>query len=168
MQKNYTTSRLLLNELSYSDAEFIFRLTNTPEWKKFIGDRHINIPEDATGYIHKILSNPHINYWVVKIAEKEIPIGIITFIKREYLDHHDIGFAFLKEYTKQGYAYEATSAVLNDLMRDPVHSIIFATTIKENSNSIKLLEKSGFHFCNEITVDSEKLLLFSNESNEQI
>jgi RimJ/RimL family protein N-acetyltransferase len=144
MQNNYNTARLILNELSLSDAEFISELVNTPEWIQFIGDRNVRSMEDAIAYIQKILDNPNVHYWVVRTRDREILVGIITFIRRDYLDHPDIGFAFLPRHTKQGYAYEAASAVLNDIKKDSSHSEILATTVKENKNSIRLLEKLSF------------------------
>ncbi|MGE5108317.1 MAG: GNAT family N-acetyltransferase [Sphingobacteriales bacterium] len=161
MKDNYSTPRLLLNKLTVSDTELILELVNSPEWIKFIGNRNIKTTEEAIPYIQKIIDNPAINYWVVKIQDQQIPIGIVTFIKRDYLDHHDIGFAFLAKYTKQGYAYEATAAVLNDVIKDAAHTHILATTVKENTNSIQLLEKLGFQFNNEINHEDEMLLVYS-------
>lgn len=160
MRNNYNTHRLLLNELSLNDTEFMLELINGSEWIKFIGDRNINSKDDATGYIQKIIDNTAINYWVVKLRDQQIPIGIVTFIKKDYLDHHDIGFAFLAEYTKQGYAGEAVAAVLEDLIKDPAHECILATTIIENTNSIQLLKKLGFEYDTEIISKDEKLLVY--------
>jgi len=162
MKNNLTTKRLSLNNLTLNDAEFIFELVNTPEWKQFIGDRNIKTLSDANEYINKLIYNPDINYWVVKLKDNQTLIGVITFIKRNYLEHHDIGFAFLARYTKKGYAYEATSAVLNEVRKDEVHDRIHATTIKENINSIQLLKKLGFEFDKEIQVEKEILLLYSD------
>ncbi len=166
MNYNYTTPRLLLNELTLSDALFIAELVNTPEWIQFIGNRNINSLIEANEYVQKIIDNPTVNYWVVKLKDQEIPIGIITFIKREYLDHHDIGFAFLHQYTQKGYAYEAALAVLNDLAKHSNHQQILATTVKDNSNSIQLLEKLGLRFWKEIERENETLLVYAITSDK--
>jgi len=166
MLNNYTTPRLFLKELSIHDAEFILELVNMPEWKKFIGDRNINNTEEAKKYIQKIIDNPAFKYWVVKITDRQIPIGIITFIKRDYLDYYDIGFSFLSEYTGRGYAYEASEVVLRDLLKDPAYSRILAITMKENINSIKLLEKLGFLFENQVQDANEVLELYGISANE--
>ncbi|MDP4263576.1 MAG: GNAT family N-acetyltransferase [Bacteroidota bacterium] len=161
MQDNYSTPRLLLDKLTLRDTEFIYELVNTPGWIKFIGDRNIKTQEDAIAYIQKLIDNPAINYWVVKSKGQSIPMGIVTFIKRGYLEHHDIGFAFLPEYSKQGYAYEATIAILDDVIKDPLHTQILATTIKENTNSIRLLEKLGLQFSHEIQIGNEMLQVYA-------
>ncbi|HVG42438.1 MAG TPA: GNAT family N-acetyltransferase, partial [Chitinophagaceae bacterium] len=161
MQNNYQTKRLILNELSLNDEAFITELLNTPEWIKFIGDRNIRTQEDAREYIQKIMYNSNITYWVVKLQDKKTSIGIITFIKRDYLEHYDIGFAFLSKFANKGYAHEATMAVLNDVITNPSHTHILATTVKENTNSIKLLEKLGLRFEKEIKQGNDLLLIYS-------
>jgi RimJ/RimL family protein N-acetyltransferase len=161
MQHAYSTHRLLLNEINLDDAEFILELVNTPEWIKFIGDRNIRSIAEANEYIQKIISNPNTNFWVVQIQDQQTPIGIITFIKRDYLDHHDIGFAFLAKYTKKGYAHEASIAVLNDAVKNANHKQILATTVKENTNSIQLLEKLGLRFYKEIQNENQLLQVYS-------
>ncbi len=161
MQKNYTTERLLLNELNIADTDFIFELVNTAAWKKFIGDRNIHNSEDALAYTQKIIDNTNIRYWTVKLKEQQVAVGVITLIKRDYLEHRDIGFAFLPIYGKKGYAFEAATAILNDIVKGNHSSAILATTIEENDNSIKLLEKLGFSFSKKITHDGETLLLYA-------
>ena len=167
MKNSIETERLVLNHLTLNDADFIFELVNTSEWKTFIGERNVNKIEDAKTYIQKLIDNPNINYWVVKLKDNETSIGIITFIKRDYLEHHDIGFAFLPRYTKQGYAYEATAAVLNEVTKDPAHNHVLATTLKENINSIQLLKKLSFEFEKEFKTDNEVLLLYSNQPGKE-
>lgn len=161
MQKNYLTDRLLLTELALQDNEFLFELVNTPEWISFIGDRNIRTVDDASMHIQKIMDNPNANYWVVSLQDQQIPIGIITFIKRDYLEHYDIGFAFFSRYANKGYAYEATTIVLRDVVKNPSYTHILATTVNENASSIKLLKKLGLRFEREIKVENELLLLYS-------
>jgi len=161
MQKDYLTNRLILNTLNINDHAFITELVNTPEWIKFIGDRNIRTQEDAKTYIQKTIDNPNVNYWAVKLQGQHTPVGIITFIKRDYLEHYDIGFAFLPQYTNKGYAHEATTAVLNDIINNLTHTHILATTVKENTNSIKLLEKLGLRFEKEIENGNDVLSIYS-------
>jgi len=87
------TARLLIEPLQSSDHPFILDLVNTPGWLEFIGDRNLHSVSEAIVYINKIINNPSIKYWVIKLKESAIPIGIVSFIKRDYLQFHDIGFA---------------------------------------------------------------------------
>ncbi|MFN8343791.1 MAG: GNAT family N-acetyltransferase [Spirosomataceae bacterium] len=161
MQKQYYSRRLSISEITLQDREFILELVNTPEWIRFIGERNVKTEEAAIAYIQKLLDNPNITYWVIKLKEEQTPIGVISFIKRDYLQHYDIGFALLAAYSKKGYAFEAVSAVLDDLVKDPTHTHILATTIKENNNSIRLIEKLGLRFVNEFNLDKDCLAVYS-------
>jgi ribosomal-protein-alanine N-acetyltransferase len=155
------TFRLLLFKLSAADAAFMFELLNTPLWIRFIGDRNIRTIADVQAYIQKISDNPKTDYWVVKLKDQQTRVGVVTFMKRDYLDHYDIGFAFLPSYAKQGYAYEAAKKLLEEV--NPHHQQILATVLKENNNSIHLLEKLGLHLDKEIVVNNETLLLYSTK-----
>lgn len=159
--KNYFVSdRLSLSPLSIADDGFILELLNTPGWLKFIGDRNVQTLEQARDYISKISKSPTVKYWVTRLRHSGTSIGIITFIKRDYLEHKDIGFAFLPNYAKKGYALEATTAVLNDLSANPEIKSILATTVKDNFDSISLLDKMGFTFDRQIRIEAQSLLLY--------
>ncbi len=166
MQATYTTERLFLRNLKADDNAFIFELLNTPGWIKFIGDRNIKTSEDADKYIQKITGNPDINYRVVTLQQDKTAIGLVTLIKRNYLDHPDIGFAFLPAYNRQGYAFEATNTVLHDLLKKSAYSTVLATTIPENNASIHLLKNLGFSFSKEITNEGEQLHVFTITKDE--
>jgi RimJ/RimL family protein N-acetyltransferase len=164
MQQEFKTERLMLTTLNDHESKFIFELLNTEGWKKFIGERHIKNLADADAYIDRICNNKNVTYWVVKIKENNSSIGIITLIKRDYLEHHDIGFAFLPEFGKRGYAYEAANMILDYLFSKGSHKKILATTIPANTNSIQLLEKLGLKFENEIIIENETLHVFGIDS----
>ncbi|MFM6924290.1 MAG: GNAT family N-acetyltransferase [Ferruginibacter sp.] len=165
MKPNYKTARLFLRPMNADDAAFIYELVNTPGWIKFIGDRNVKNTEDAGNYILKITSNPGIAYRVVTLLDTKTAIGIVTFIKRDYLDHPDIGFAFLPAYSKQGYAFEASKEILQDLLKMDEHRTILATTIPENSSSVHLLKKLGFSFSREFSHEGLVLQLYAITKN---
>jgi RimJ/RimL family protein N-acetyltransferase len=166
MKTSIITERLLIDLLATSDEDFIFEIVNTKGWLKFIGDRNIHSKEDAAVYIKKILSNSNIIYYIVRLKENKIPAGIISFIKRDYLQHWDIGFAFLPKFEGRGYAFEAAKEVLLAAIKNPEHSNIFATTLPGNVSSIKLLKKLGLIFKEEIQVENELLHLYSGNKSQ--
>lgn len=165
MLENFTTERLILNALSHNDTAFIYELVNTPEWIRFIGQRHVTNHEDATNYINRILYNINADYTTVRLKDSLTPIGVITFLQRDYLPHPDIGFAFLPQFGKKGYAYEAAKVVLDSLKQVNSHKTLLATTLPDNVNSIHLLEKLNLQFDKEISVGEEKLLLYTTSDN---
>jgi len=155
------TDRLLLNPLSISDAPFVQELVNTPGWLRFIGERNVHTAEDALAYVQKLIGNQSIHYKVVSLKDSGVPIGVITFIQRDYLDHPDIGFAFLPAYNKHGYAFEASKAVLLEIAKNSSWIRIMATTVPENTSSILLLEKLRLVFEGALSRDGIVLHTYS-------
>lgn len=154
------TDRLHIEVLSHADASFLIELVNTPGWLEFIGNRNVYTLFDAQNYIQNLLNNENYRYWTVKLKSTNTPIGLISLIKRDYLDNSDIGFAFLPQYGNLGYAFEATQAVINKVSTLPKFEILLATTLPNNIHSIKLLKRLHFSFIKEITVNEELLNLY--------
>jgi [ribosomal protein S5]-alanine N-acetyltransferase len=154
------TSRLFIKPLSIEDKHFIFELLNTKSWIKYIGNRNINSVSDAVAYIHNVIRNPEIDYWTVILKENKNPIGLITLIKRSYLEFKDIGFAFLPKFTNKGYAFEATSAFLQNLANNKSEEYLLAIILPNNEAAGKLIEKLGFTYQKTITNDNETLSLY--------
>ena len=160
------TARLILRELTLSDAEFILQLLNTPTWLKFIGDKNVHNSKDAERYLH---DGPLASYrehgfglWLVSLKETNTPIGLCGLLKREYLENVDIGFALIPDYVGLGYGFEIVSATIKHSRNILCLDKIVAITDDYNASSIKLLNKLGFHFDRKvITSDKEEVLLFS-------
>lgn len=140
----FETDRLELASVCADDAAFMLELVNTPGWLRFIGDRGVRSADDAIHYINKILDNPHGYYWVVRLKADKHPIGVISFLKRDYLEHPDIGFAFLPDQTQKGFAQEAAKAVLDYILSILNTKTVLAISLKGNDRSAHLLEKLGF------------------------
>ena len=108
-----------------------------------------------------ILNSPNVLYRVARLGDGSMPIGVVTLIKRDYLDDHDIGFAFLPQYAGMGYAYEATIAIIDELKKNHGLSVLHAISVKENKSSINLLERCGFRWIRAVKTDDEVLQLYS-------
>ncbi|MFN2491389.1 MAG: GNAT family N-acetyltransferase [Pyrinomonadaceae bacterium] len=144
------TERLILRKFSTDDAEFVLALLNEPSFLRFIGDKGVRTLEDARNYI---VSGPLESYeqhgfglWVVEVRDSKVPIGICGLLKRNSLDHADVGFAFLPEYWSRGYAHESASAVLTYSRNVIGLNRILAITNQDNTGSIKVLERIGLKF----------------------
>lgn len=166
-QSVINTERLLLKPVSIADSIFILELLNTKGWIEFIGNRNVQTNDQAIKYIEQIIEKENIVYWIVKLMNNETPVGVITLIKRSYLDYPDIGFAFLPQYTNCGYAFEAAKSVLNQIKNETVQTFILATTNPDNIKSIKLIKKLEFTFNKEIIVDNTLLCVYQYECFKQ-
>jgi RimJ/RimL family protein N-acetyltransferase len=142
-------------------AAFIQQLLNTAGWLQFIGDRNVRSEAEAYAYINKINENPAVTYWTVTLSAEPATIGVISLIQRDYLEYPDIGFAFLPEFNGQGYAFEAASAVLDHLRAESNYPQLYAAALPDNTASIKLLIKLGFHFERSANFEHREKLLYS-------
>lgn len=161
------TERLQLRPFSLEDGEFILELLNTEGWIKYVGDRNVKTIEQARAYLENgPLKSYRINGFglsLVQLKADNKPIGMCGLLKRDYLDHLDIGFAFLPGYMGKGYAYEVARKIIDDGFARLHLEKILAITLPENFSSVRLLKKIGFEYVKKIiTPDTgEELLLYS-------
>ena len=144
------TNRLRLRRLSVDDAEFILRLLNEPSFMQNIGDRGVRTTEDARAYILKgpVASYEKFGFGLLLVEQKEsgVPIGMCGLLKRDVLEHVDIGYALLPEFWSQGYAFESASAVMSYAREKLGAKQVLAVVNADNQSSIRLLEKMGFRY----------------------
>lgn len=162
------TDRLRIREFTLQDTAFIIELLNSPGWLKYIGDRQVHTLEQATAYLQngpvKSYAENGFGLWMVELKKDGTPIAMCGIIRRDFLQHPDIGFALLPAFMGQGYAFEMASAVqsyaTNSLKLEKLCAIVLA----ENEHSIKLLNK--LHFRPHATIiypgTDDELLLFMN------
>jgi len=147
-----TTERLTISRLSDKDAPFIYTLVNEPSFLRFIGDKQVSDKASALLYLHHgpLASYREFGYGLyrVSLTRSNITIGICGLVKREFLIHPDVGFAFLSQYCGKGYAYEAAVAVLEYEAKRNDLAVISAITDCDNQSSVNLLERLGFNKIN--------------------
>jgi len=143
------TTRLRLRRLTADDADFIRRLLNEPSFIRYIGDRGVRTLADARKYMREGPMDSYERYgfglYVVEIKDGQTPAGICGLLKRDSLEDVDLGFAFLPEFWRHGYAREASAAVLDDAQARGFTRVLAITT-PDNAGSIRLLLKLGFRF----------------------
>jgi len=167
--KTFQTERLLLRPTSEEDALFICELLNTPKWLQFIGERDVKSEESARAYIRaKML--PQLeklgfsNYTVIRKADN-VKLGSCGLYDRPGLEGIDLGFAFLPQHEKKGYASEASKELLRAAGEDFGLKKINAITAGENLGSQKLLEKLGLVFTKTVRLPGEEVDLMFYEKN---
>lgn len=138
------TPRLHLRPFTLDDAAFSLRLLNEPSFHEHIGDKGVRDLDGARAYL---ASGPMASYaahghglLAVVLKATGEPIGMCGLLKREHLEHPDLGYAFVPEAWGQGYALEAARAVMNDAKLPRVLALVSPG----NASSVRLLEKLGF------------------------
>ncbi|MEH6770355.1 GNAT family N-acetyltransferase [Maribacter arcticus] len=164
--KKIETERLYLKRAKLEDSDFIFELLNSASWIKYIGDKKITTENTAKDYIQETLISSYdkngFGLLIIKLKD-ETSIGLCGFLKRDYLKHADLGFALLKAYEGNGYAFEATYAIMEYGESELDLKKVMAICMETNQKSLQLLSKLGFKKIDTIkpSETSEELLLLS-------
>jgi RimJ/RimL family protein N-acetyltransferase len=143
------TRRLNMRHFHSRDAAFILRLLNEPSFHQYIGDRKVRTIDDAIKYINSRLIASYLNhgYGLYIVEQKDgTPIGMCGLVKRDPAEDPDVGFAFIPEVWRQGYAFESAAEILNYARQTLGLTRVLGITIPDNISSVKTLEKLGLHF----------------------
>jgi ribosomal-protein-alanine N-acetyltransferase len=162
-----STARLHVRHFTRADTAFLLRLLNTEGWLRFIGDRGVRTEADALAYLEARILPGYAEHgfgaYVLERRDTGEAIGISSLVKRDSLDHVDLGYALLPEHFGRGYALEASEAVMRyahvALGLNPLLAIVQA----DNSASIALLHKLGFAFEREYDDGRDRLQLFRKD-----
>ena len=162
------TERLALRKITTDDAPFLLKLLNEPSFIQNIGDRNVRSIDDASRYA---LNGPIASYeqhgfglYLVELKESQAEIGICGLVKRDSLPDADIGFAFLPEYWRQGYAVESARAIKEYGAGALGMKRFLAIVNPANAGSIRVLEKIGLVYdCMiRVTPDAPEICLYSS------
>lgn len=141
----------------------MFELMTSPGYLRFVGDRGVNSVADAERYIAEyFLKSTKINgfgFFVARNNSSE-SMGVVGFLKKDYLRNPDIGFAFLPQYSGQGLAYEVCQTVLPHAQSNWIAGDIDAITDQENTASHRLLSKLHFKYLRDILHQDQVLKLY--------
>jgi [ribosomal protein S5]-alanine N-acetyltransferase len=140
------TGRLALNELTADDAPFIVELLLSRGFKENIGDRGVRDLDGARGYIERTRAGYAANgfgVWRADLKATGEAAGICGLVKRDGLDHPDIGYAFLEGFWGSGLASEAGAATLAYAREVLGLPTIVAIVQPTNGGSIAVLRKIG-------------------------
>lgn len=165
--KSYQTERLLLRPVVKEDAPFILELLNSPKWLQNIGDRNVKSLEAAEDYIAAKMM-PQLerlgygNFAVIRKSDG-VKMGCCGLYDREGLEVVDIGFSFLPEYERKGYAFESANKIIKLAQEDFKLTQVSGITTEANMASRKLLEKLGLTFQKFVKLpnEEEELMYFS-------
>ena len=140
------TERLTLHDLTQGDAPFILELLLSPGFLQNIGDRGVRDLDGARGYIDRAQAGYAANgfgLWRADLKATGEATGLAGLVRREGLDHPDVGYAFLEAFWGQGLASEAAAACLRHGFDVVGLQTIVAITTQANLGSIAVLKKIG-------------------------
>ncbi|RUO80196.1 RimJ/RimL family protein N-acetyltransferase [Idiomarina tyrosinivorans] len=146
----FETQRVTVRQLSLNDAEWLLALFNSQGFIRYIGDREIRTVAQAKRYIQqgplKSYQETGLGLYAVEAQTTATPVGVVSLLKRDYLEHIDVGYAMLPEHQGQGYALAATAGLIDYARWRFALSQIDAISQADNQASIMLLQRLQFRY----------------------
>ena len=159
---NIETDRTILRKLSPTDARDFYNLNLDKEVLKYTGDKAFERVEEATDFLTTY--DQYQKYGVGRLAV--IDKATMAFIgwcglkysleKKEY----DIGFRFHRKYWNKGYATETAKRCIEFGFDVLGIERIVGRAMKENTGSIKVLEKIGMTFKTTFDFDGHEGVIY--------
>ncbi|GAB2198102.1 GNAT family N-acetyltransferase [Sessilibacter sp. MAH4] len=142
------SERLCIRHFLLSDTDYILTQLNDAAFIQNIADKNVKTKAEAELYLQNSpLESYKLNGFglnMVQLKETLEPIGMCGLVKRPELDTPDLGYAFLPNYWRKGYAEEACNIVLSHAKHNLKINEVLAITLPDNTASNYLLRKLGF------------------------
>lgn len=145
------TERLVLRELLPSDGADVLVFRGDPVVQKY-DDPPLHTFQEASGFIEEMrqaCANQQQQIWAVTLEGSNTVIGLVSL---QYWSHRgdqyhrraEVGYGIARASWGQGIGSEAVRAVAHYGFAELKLNRIYAGTIADNHESVRLLEKLGF------------------------
>lgn len=142
------TERLTLRELRASDVNEVYYMRSHPEVMKYIGVPLAANMAEAEAYLDRLtnmMSRQEGIWWAITLKDAPTMVGVIAY--RNFLKEHyrgELSYALHPDLQGRGLMQEALALILDyGFNKIGLHSIE-ANVDKENTASIRLLERNNF------------------------
>lgn len=155
MGKNGTqtleTERLILRKLSVNDAKDAFKnWCSDNEVSKYMTWSTHKTEKDTKKWLKEVekVYIDNINYeWGIVLKETNELIGSIgAYIKEEFDNRYEIGYAISKKYWRNGFTTESTKKVMDYLINNEGIKRFIGRHAKLNGASGSVMQKAGFRY----------------------
>ena len=159
------TDRLLLREFILDDAEKFYQLNLNPNVIKYTGNTAFKSIEEAKLFLENYNDYKVNGYgrWAVINKDSNEFIGWCGLKYGELENETDIGFRFFEEKWNKGYATESATACLKYGFEVLKSNRIIGRAMKENTTSIKVLEKIGLVYETDCIFENKEAVIYKIE-----
>ena len=163
------TNRLYLRKLTTDDAKSLYLLNLDRDVIKYTGDKAFKNMVDAkiflTNYDH--YKKYDFGRWAVINKENNKFLGWCGLKYTQELEEYDIGFRFFKNVWNKGYATESAVACVKLGFEKYKMAEIVGRVMKENTGSIRVLEKIGLTYNKPFNFDGQEGLIYKIENKNK-
>ncbi|MGG5578033.1 GNAT family N-acetyltransferase [Myroides sp. C15-4] len=162
MKKILETPRLFLRELEIADAPSLFALNANPNVIRYTGNTAFTSIEEARIFLENYSDYRENGYgrWAVIHKDSERFLGWCGLKFDVETQQTDIGFRFFEEDWGKGYATESAQACLKVGFETFQLKEIVGRAMKANTASIRVLEKLGLHYVEDMVLDQQEAVLY--------
>lgn len=159
----FETARCLVRHFTIADEAECFLLNGDIEVVRYI--RPVKSAEECSAFLQQIISDqelaPLYGRWYVANKITREFIGSFAVIPITGTDKIQLGYSLLPQQWGKGYATELTFGGLQYVFTQTNLQTIYAVTEVANTDSQKVLLKTGFTLFNSYTENGKDLLEFS-------
>ncbi|WHY31585.1 GNAT family N-acetyltransferase [Bacillus wiedmannii] len=163
---------IYLQEFTVKDAESIYKIANQPEIEKFLPDwkstkeQRVNwvtndeIPENKA-FLHAVRTRTNIDDHILRLgifkkSTNEFIGWCCTGMKDELpAPNREIMYAVSSEYHNNAYATKATKGLIGYLFENTNVDVLNAIALIKNVPSNKVIEKCGFTYLGQQTIENQ-------------
>ncbi|WP_212936696.1 GNAT family N-acetyltransferase [Bacillus hominis] len=163
---------IYLQEFTVKDAESIYKIANQPEIEKFLPDwkstkeQRVNwvtndeIPENKA-FLDAVRTTTNTDDHILRLGifkktTNEFIGWCCTSLKDELpAPNREIMYAVSSEYHNNGYATKATQGLIGYLFENTNVDVLNAIALINNVPSNKVIEKCGFAFLSQQTIENQ-------------
>ncbi len=158
----FKTKRLELRPFKTSDAELFLAINIDPYVRKYLWDDEVIDAKTAKEIIFQNETHfEHDKYglWKIQLKENGQVIGYVGLWYFFNEPQPQLIYALLKEYTKKGYAQEASNSIVKYAFNELGFKYLIAATDEPHLESQKVAKKLGMSFV-EKRYENEKATMF--------
>lgn len=157
------TNRLIMRPFEERDAEGLFLLDSNPDVMKYVGgvvSTKIEQSQQMIEFIQKQYKENGVGRLAVIEKSTNTLIGwsglkYLTSEINGMKNVYELGYRFLPEYWRKGYATETARAALNYAFNEIKTDVVYAMAVTENTGSNRVLQKLGFEELGTFLDDSD-------------
>ena len=141
------TKRCIVRETTKGDLDRLYEIYADPEITRYMDDLYRTKEEEAAylrEYQDRIYAFYGFGVWSIIEKQSGKMIGRAGISMRQDYEEPELGFCIDHDFWHQGYAYEVCSAILRFMGETYEISVMQALVQKENTASVRLLERLGF------------------------
>ncbi|MCU4770638.1 GNAT family N-acetyltransferase [Bacillus toyonensis] len=163
---------IYLQEFTMKDAESIYKISNQPDIEKFLPDWKSTKEQRVYWIINDEIPANKAFFEAVKttnnIDDHMLKLGIFKEATNEFIGwcctgikeelptpNREIMYAISSEYQNNGYATKATKGLIDYLFKNTTLDVLNAIALINNVPSNKVIEKCGFTYMSEQTIENQ-------------